>query len=50
MLGKMLMRSVTRDLTGGLVGGLGRAAAFGAGAALSPLGGFSRRGESLLAG
>jgi len=34
MLGKMLMRSVTRDLTGGLVGGLGRAAAFGAGAAL----------------
>lgn len=34
MLGKMLARSVTRGLTNDLLGGLGRAAAFGAGTAL----------------
>ena len=34
MLGKLLVRSVTRDLAGDIFGGLGRAAAFGAGAVL----------------
>ena len=34
MLGKLLLRSVTNDLAGSMLGGLGRAAAFGAGAVL----------------
>ena len=34
MLGKFLLRSVTNDLAGNMLGGLGRAAAFGAGAVL----------------
>ena len=34
MFGKYLLKQVTRDLTGGIIGGLGHAAAFGAGAVL----------------
>ena len=34
MLGRLLMRTVTRDLAGDVFGGIGRAAAFGAGVAL----------------
>ena len=36
MFGKYLLKQVTRDLTGGIIGGLGHAAAFGAGAVLVP--------------